>query len=102
MLKVKTRNLVAIAVLLACLALAMPVHAQDTNEIIAVVPDSAQTGTTGLLVSFTLDSDVPPPPICSRAMMLRLTKALQSGPAPLTLNRTGMHLLPGQSQLLRQ
>ena len=62
MLKVNTENLVAFAVLLACLALTMPVHAQNTNEIIAVVPDSAQAGTTGLLVSFTLDSDAPPPP----------------------------------------
>jgi len=51
-----------IVALLACWVLAVPVRAQNSNEITSVVPDSAEAGTSGLLVTFTLDSDVPPPP----------------------------------------
>ncbi len=36
--------------------------AQNTNEIVAIAPDTAPAGTVGLLVTFTLDTDVPPPP----------------------------------------
>ncbi|MCP4901152.1 MAG: hypothetical protein GY906_29635, partial [bacterium] len=35
--------------------------AQAANDIIAVDPDSAERGTTALPVTFTLDSDNPPP-----------------------------------------
>ncbi|MCP3978399.1 MAG: DUF1566 domain-containing protein [bacterium] len=62
MRKVKTASFLAIVGLLAGLVAATPARAQNSNEIVAVVPDSAQAGTTGLLVAFTLDSDVPPPP----------------------------------------
>ncbi len=39
-----------------------PVLAQAANQITAVSPASAAQGTTGLLVTFTLDTDVPPAP----------------------------------------
>ena len=35
---------------------------QFTNQITQVSPDNASPGTTGLLVTFTLDTDFPPPP----------------------------------------
>jgi hypothetical protein len=47
---------------LAGMTLALPGLAQNANQIIAIDPDSAQQGTTGLLITFTLDNDVPPPP----------------------------------------
>ena len=39
-----------------------PALAQAANQITAVSPASAAQGTTGLLVTFTLDTDVPPAP----------------------------------------
>jgi hypothetical protein len=33
------------------------------NDIIAVSPNTAEAGTNGLVVTFTLDSDTPPPPV---------------------------------------
>ena len=39
-----------------------PIKAQGVNEIISVVPNTVEQGTTGLLVTFTLDTDTPPPP----------------------------------------
>ena len=34
----------------------------QTNEILAVSPDTGEQGTTGLMVTFSLDTDFPPPP----------------------------------------
>ena len=62
MRNVKTARVPAIVALLACWALAAPARAQNSNEITSVVPDSADAGTSGLLVTFTLDSDAPAPP----------------------------------------
>jgi PKD repeat protein len=42
--------------------LAGPALAQVSNQITAISPDSAEQGTQELLVTFTLDTDVPPPP----------------------------------------
>ena len=42
--------------------LAQSACGQVSNDITSVVPDSASLDTSGLLVTFTLDSDVPPPP----------------------------------------
>ncbi|MGD8452781.1 MAG: DUF1566 domain-containing protein [Phycisphaerae bacterium] len=41
---------------------ATPAFGQATNEITAVDPDSGAQGTVNLLVTFTLDTDVPPAP----------------------------------------
>jgi len=49
-------------VLTALCILPEPLQAQSTNQIVAVVPSSAAQGTTGLLVTFTLDTDSPPAP----------------------------------------
>ncbi len=46
----------------AALSIALPAMAQSTNEITKVNPDTAERGTSGLTVTFTLDSDEPPPP----------------------------------------
>ena len=54
MRNVRIARIVATAALLACLALAAPAQAQNSNEIISVVPGSADAGTTGLLVKDTL------------------------------------------------
>ena len=47
---------------LTVLAWSAPALAQNSNDIIAVDPDYTERGTSGLLVTFTLDSDNPPPP----------------------------------------
>ena len=48
---------------LAALSLLMePALGQITNQITTINPNSAAQGTTGLLVAFTLDTDVPPAP----------------------------------------
>jgi hypothetical protein len=47
---------------LAFLVLPALAFGQSTNEILTVDPDSAPQGTTGLLVTFTLDTDSPPAP----------------------------------------
>ena len=39
-----------------------PAFGQATNEITSIDPDSAAQGTTGLLMTFTLDTDPPPAP----------------------------------------
>ena len=57
-----TTRIGAAGTLILCLALLAPVHAQDTNEILAINPDSATQGTVALTVSFTLDTDSPPAP----------------------------------------
>jgi hypothetical protein len=43
-------------------------YGQASNEITAVDPSSAEPGTTGLVVTFTLDTDTPaaPPPVRHR------------------------------------
>ncbi|MCP4664185.1 MAG: DUF1566 domain-containing protein [bacterium] len=51
-----------LTVALTVLAWSAPVLAQSSNDILAVAPNSAERGTSGLLVTFTLDSDNPPPP----------------------------------------
>ena len=52
-------TLVALALVSSATGLAW---AQDTNEIAAITPDLAEQGTTSLLVTFTLETDIPPPP----------------------------------------
>ncbi len=47
---------------LTLLLISVPIQAQSTNEIIEIVPVSADSGTTGFLVTFTLDTDTPPAP----------------------------------------
>lgn len=46
------------------MAISMVSHgfAQQTNQILSINPDSASAGTNNLLVTFTLDTDFPPPP----------------------------------------
>ncbi|MCP3936631.1 MAG: DUF1566 domain-containing protein, partial [Actinomycetia bacterium] len=51
-----------IFVLFSGLAVSAPALAQNANQITEISPDSAEQGTTGLLVTFTLDNDTPPPP----------------------------------------
>ncbi|WP_320046818.1 DUF1566 domain-containing protein [uncultured Ilyobacter sp.] len=57
----RTRGELLACVLVATL-LAATACGQDYNDIRAVSPDSATPGTSGLVVTFTLDSDAPPPP----------------------------------------
>ncbi|MHC4445212.1 MAG: Lcl domain-containing protein [Planctomycetota bacterium] len=57
------RRTMIVSAFLAALSIAAgTAHGQATNQIIAIDPNSAAQGTTGLLVTFTLDNDVPPPP----------------------------------------
>jgi hypothetical protein len=42
--------------------LASPAHGQATNQITDISPAAAEQGSTGLLVTFTLDTDAPPAP----------------------------------------
>ncbi len=56
------RLITVLAVVMTVLACSAPLLAQDSNNILSVDPSSAERGTSGLLVTFTLDSDNPPPP----------------------------------------
>jgi hypothetical protein len=53
-----------LSLLLLGLLVALPGSAlsQATNQILSISPTSAPQGTTGLLLTFTLDTDFPPPP----------------------------------------
>ncbi|HRX84951.1 MAG TPA: DUF1566 domain-containing protein [Phycisphaerae bacterium] len=51
-----------LALLIGLAAFSRSVFAQATNEIVTIAPDNAAQGTVALVVTFTLDNDMPPAP----------------------------------------
>lgn len=89
--------------LLVSLLVALPGTAfgQASNQITLVNPDSAPQGTTGLLVTFTLDTDVPPAPpagtlILSKAGVFTVT-AVGNQPPGITQHPQSQTVPPGGS-----